>query len=50
MIEFEGEFKDDMFEKTLELQMVHTKFKIAVCRLRSLNEVRIETGFDAVVS
>jgi len=44
------EFDDASEDKQLQLQTITARFKIAVCHLRSPNEVRVGNGFDVMVS
>jgi len=45
-----SELEKDLEEKKAQFKTIPAKFKIAVCRLRSPNEVRTEAGIDALVS
>ena len=45
-----SELDETQMEMRSRLENIQTRFKIAVCRLRSPNEIRREEGIDAIVS
>src|SRR5271169_2245913 len=44
------ELDESVEEAKSRLREINARFKIAVCRLRSPNEVRTEVGIDAIIS
>ena len=45
-----AELSEAAEENYEQIKRANARFKIAVCRLRSANEIRTETGIDAIVS
>ena len=45
-----SELENELEQRKAQFKTIPAKFKIAVCRLRSPNEVRTEAGIDALVS
>ena len=45
-----SELEKDLEKRKARLKTIPAKFKVAVCRLRSPNEVRTEEGINAIVS